>query len=187
MLASRKARTAEARRPPSDIVCNDLNLRGKVRRMSATFRKGAVGALMDEYERAARELKALVESIPDDVYTKILDARTRDEDCRSVQSILSHVVSSAYSYADYLRGCFQIPSTRPVKRTLSRSEALEGIDAVLKYTEQTLDGRWEMPEKDMMNTVMRTTWDVVYDMEQLLEHAIVHMLRHRRQIRRLLS
>jgi hypothetical protein len=29
---------------------------------------------------------------------------------------------------------------------------------------------------------MKTNWQQFYDMEQLMEHAIVHILRHRRQI-----
>jgi len=34
---------------------------------------------------------------------------------------------------------------------------------------------------------MKTSWGENYDFEQLLEHAIVHILRHRRQIERLLK
>jgi hypothetical protein len=32
-----------------------------------------------------------------------------------------------------------------------------------------------------------TAWGKLYDIEQLLEHAIVHVLRHRRQIKKYLS
>ena len=34
---------------------------------------------------------------------------------------------------------------------------------------------------------MPTPWGTTYTLEQMLEHAIVHILRHRRQIERLLQ
>ena len=46
------------------------------------YRKGAFGALMDEYERAASELKLLVEQTPDNEFILVVDAHTKDEDCR---------------------------------------------------------------------------------------------------------
>ncbi len=57
---------------------------------------------MDEYERAASELGRLVEQIPEDEVVRILDLQTRRDECRSVQTIMSHVVSAGYGYADYL-------------------------------------------------------------------------------------
>ena len=146
------------------------------------FRKGAVGALMDEYERAALDLKRTLESLSDVVYNKVIDPATEDENCRSIATIMSHVVSAGYSYADHLRRPFGIVSTRPVRRMLTRNESLEQIDAILAYTAGTLDGRWEMPEEQITDTKIQSSWGVAYDMEQLLEHAIVHILRHRRQI-----
>ena len=152
-----------------------------------TYRKGAVGAMMDEYERAALELKHIVESISDSTYEKLMDQRTNDENCRSIQTILSHVVNSGYGYADYLREPFAIPSTRPERRLLSRQEALTQIDAFLNYTIETLEGRWEMSEEQIERTIVHPRWGGNYHMEQLLEHAIVHILRHRRQLDKFLQ
>lgn len=150
--------------------------------MSKTYRSGAIGALMDEYERAAAELRRLVEQIPDEEFARVVDSRTKDEDCRSAQTIMSHVVGAGYGYADYIRGLFSVASSRPPYRLLSRRESLEQLDAVLAYTAQTLEGRREMSEKEISGAVIESSWGVVYDLEQLLEHAIVHVLRHRRQI-----
>lgn len=150
--------------------------------MGKSYRKGPIGALMDEYERAASGLRHLVGQIPEDDFVRIVDAQTQDESCRSVQSIMSHVVNAGYGYADYIRGAFSIPSTRPPKGLLSRGESLEQLDGMLGYTAQTLEGKWEMTDEEIMGTVIRSSWGVTYDVEQLLEHAIVHVLRHRRQI-----
>ena len=38
----------------------------------------------------------------------------------------------------------------------------------------------------MSKIVIHSGWSVTYDLEQLLEHAIVHVLRHRRQIEKFL-
>jgi uncharacterized damage-inducible protein DinB len=155
--------------------------------MRESYRSGAVGALMDEYERAASELARLVERIPDDDFTRVVDSQTEDEDCRSAQTIMSHVVGAAYGYADYLREQFSVESTRPPHRLLSRRESLEHLQAALRYTVETLDGRWEMSAEEISAIVIKTRWGPVYDAEGLLEHAIVHVLRHRRQLERFIS
>jgi uncharacterized damage-inducible protein DinB len=150
--------------------------------MKNFYRSGAIGALMDEMERAASELKRLIERIPEDDFVRVVDSETKDVDCRSVQTIMSHVVNAEYSYADYIREQFSIGSTRPQRKLLSRQESLEQLEAALRYTTETLEGHWEMSDEEISKTVIKSRWGVVYDVEGLLEHAIVHILRHRRQI-----
>jgi uncharacterized damage-inducible protein DinB len=150
--------------------------------MRKSYRSGAIGALMDEYERAAAELTRLVEQIPDDDFARVVDSQTKDEDCRSVQTIMTHVVRAGYGYADYIREQLSINSTRPQPELLSRQESLEQLEAALRYTVETLDGRWEMSAEEISGIVIKSRWGAVYDAEGLLEHAIVHLLRHRRQI-----
>ena len=142
---------------------------------------------MDEYERAASELARLVGRIPEDDFVRVVDSRTTDDDCRSAQTIMSHVVGAAYGYADYIRERFSIASACPGKKVLSRQESLEQLDAALQYTAQTLEGRWGMSDEEITGTVINASWGVVYDLEQLLEHAIVHVLRHRRQIEKFID
>lgn len=156
-------------------------------KMKKTYRNGPLGALMDEYERAAAELRRLVARIPDDDFVRIVDSQTSDEACRSAQTIMSHVVNAGYGYADYLREQFSIESTRPANRVLSRQESLTQLDAALEYTLETLKDHWEMTDEEMMGFVIKTRWGAVYDVEGLLEHAIVHILRHRRQLERFIS
>jgi len=57
----------------------------------------------------------------------------------------------------------------------------------MDYTEDTLEGKWLMTDPEIMAVKIDAPWGAHYDMEQLLEHAIVHILRHRRQIERFLS
>ena len=143
--------------------------------------------MMDEYERALEEFSGVVRSVSPQEYERLRDPNTLDENCRSIQTIFSHVVSSGYSYADYLRNHFHMESSRPAERLLSYDEAMDQLHRMKNYTIETLDGRWEMPEEDIMKVVIQSRWGQSYDMEQLMEHAIVHILRHRRQINKFLS
>ena len=143
---------------------------------------------MDEYERAAVDLRNLVEAIPEAQFMEILDGETTDEDCRSVQTIMAHVVRAGYSYADYLREVFANGSNRPALSLSSKRESLEKFDAMLEYTVETLQDRWVISDDEIDNSPkIKSRWGVTYDIEQMLEHAIVHILRHRRQIERLLA
>ncbi len=146
------------------------------------YRKGATGALMDEYERAAFELKSVLQAIGETDYARVADAETENENCRSTQTIASHVVRAGYGYANYLREQFSMTIAPVENRQIPRAEVADEIDKMLAYTVETLDGRWEMTEEEMMSAVIKARWGVTYDIEQLLEHAIVHVLRHHRQI-----
>jgi hypothetical protein len=54
---------------------------------------------------------------------------------------------------------------------------------VLQFTDETFDAIYDDDlERYNESEKMKTSWGQVYDIEQLFEHAIVHILRHRRQI-----
>ena len=150
--------------------------------MNKTYRKGGVGAMMDEYERAAAEFRAALAGLTEEQYKRIMDAETADENCRSTQTIMSHVVAAGYGYADYIRKAFSLEANSPERRLLEHAGSLEEFDSMLAYTVATLDDKWEMPEDEITAVSMTVHWGPTYDLEQLLEHAIVHILRHRRQI-----
>jgi uncharacterized damage-inducible protein DinB len=154
--------------------------------MQKTFRKGAVGAMMDEYERAVFELQAIVQNISGEEFTRIADAETRDEDCRSIQTIVSHVVRAGYGYANYIREQFAMNAEPFEPKQIAHQEVSDEINKMLAYTVATLDGKWEMSDEEIMKIVIHSRWEPIYDLEQMLEHAIVHVLRHRRQIEKFL-
>ena len=151
--------------------------------MSA-MREGFVGALMDEYERATLDLTRVLQRISDEDYEVPRDPQAQDASCRSIQTVLTHVVSAGYGYAGMLRDAWGMP--RPVhdRRDVPRAEALARLDSMLEHMTDTLADRWDLSEADSNALQMRARWGQVYDFEQLFEHAIVHVLRHRRQIER---
>ena len=155
--------------------------------MKRLFRKGAIGALMDEYEHAANELKNLIEKISESEFEKLIDPDTKDDDCRSVQTIISHVINSGYGYANYIRYWYSISKNSPSRKLYSKFEFNKECDKMIDYTSETLEGKWEISEEDILNVKINSRWGPEYDIEQLLEHAIVHILRHRRQIEKFIS
>jgi len=150
--------------------------------MKTNYRKGGIGAVMDEYDRAAAELKNLIGKISEADFIKIVDTKTKDDDCRSVQTIVSHVTNSGFGYANYIRDWFSIPKNSPERKLLSKDEFFSRFDKMIEYNSETLEGKWEYPDEEIMKVKMIVRWGPQYDLEQLLEHAVVHILRHRRQI-----
>jgi uncharacterized damage-inducible protein DinB len=151
------------------------------------YRKGAVGAMMDEYERAAADLVAIIHGLSDNDIEVVRDRETQDESCRSIQTILNHVVRAGYGYAAMIRTAFGNASHRPEVAVGSRVEFEREFAAMLTYTEATLEGKWQLPDEEIIAFQITAPWAQTYDLEQLIEHAIVHILRHRRQIERFLS
>ncbi len=147
---------------------------------------GATGALLDEYERALTELVQLLPKIGEEQLT----ATVADPDFPTIQSILVHVVRAGYNYAIAIRNHQgeQIPLSEPI--VLHDLPAVRvALQEMFCYTEQLFADYPELPleEKSAADKIV-TSWGQRYDVEQLLEHAIVHILRHRRQIeRRLLT
>ena len=58
------------------------------------------------------------------------------------------------------------------------------LRAALRYTEGALDGLYEAGEEAIFAIRFPVRWGPTYDPDMLLEHAICHLLRHRRQITR---
>jgi hypothetical protein len=155
--------------------------------MITQFRSGAIGALMDQYEHAGSELKNLVECIPESDFEKVVDPDTKDDDCRSVQTIVSHVINSGYGYANYIRDWYSIPKSSPERRLISNMDFSTEMEKMLTYTADTLEGKWEISDEEIMKIKIKSRWGPEYDIEQLMEHAIVHIQRHRRQIEKFVS
>ena len=155
--------------------------------MAKTYRQGPVGALMDEYERAVGELVSVLNGITDEEYERIRDTATQDEDCRSIETIMTHVIRAGYGYAGYMRTHWGIEPVTRWSEKVSRAETPVELGKMLAYTTETLATKWNLGDEEAVAMRMQVRWGPVYDFEQLFEHAIVHVLRHRRQIERFLG
>ena len=107
--------------------------------MTKIYRKGAVGALLDEYERAIADLKKVIEPVTDNELRIIADAETKDEDCRSIQTVMAHVVYAGYGYATSIHNLKGHNKIRPPKNSRSTSaEYVQDLTGVFAFTEKVL-------------------------------------------------
>lgn len=149
-------------------------------------RSGPFGGLMDEYARAADDFCSVVEHVSARDFKKARESA--DPDCRSIQRLCAHVLNSARGYANYLRKAqkmavdTQATVTDDDVRSIAEIRPLLG--QVLRYTEASIGELWSAPDAAIAALAIRVSWGPTMDPELLLEHAIVHLLRHRRQVER---
>ncbi|MDQ6845232.1 MAG: DinB family protein [Bacteroidota bacterium] len=144
----------------------------------------AIVALLSEYERAITELQKVIEDITETELMAIVDRLTANPDCVSIQTILTHVVSAGYSYCISIRNIKDNDAEPPEEMPRSTVAGYKrDLDDVIKFTYDTFAGisDFELEEFDDSKKML-TSWGQRYDTEQIMEHAIVHILRHRRQI-----
>ncbi len=153
--------------------------------------QGGLGAILDVYKKASEEFISVLGNVSSDDFVKIVDAKTSDEDCRSIQTITRHVIRSGYGYANYILNALNIfvDTTNANKMKIETSEdASNEIRKMLKFNIHNLyEVNREKVEANMFSIKFTTRWKEEFNFEQILEHAIVHVLRHRRQVEKFIS
>lgn len=154
-----------------------------------TYRNnGAVGALLDEYERAIIELHQLIGTISEEELLSVVDSETDDSNCKSIQTILSHVVRAGYWYVIEIRASEgELIEFEDVYLFNSAEQYQIELKAMFKFNEKLFEDYPQLKlQEHQESEKIKVKWGQNYDVEQLFEHAIVHILRHRRQIERFL-
>jgi hypothetical protein len=149
---------------------------------------GAKGALLDEYEKAIIELQFAINEITPEELTTIIDTETKDPACKSIQTILNHVVRAGYWYVIEIRKSLGEDIDFQNVESLNSIEEFKGeLNRMFKFNAKLFDDypNIKIEEHDNQKKVL-IKWGQLYDVEQLFEHAIVHILRHRRQVERFL-
>lgn len=149
---------------------------------------GAIGALLDEYEKAVQELDALISGINTEQLVTVADEKTEDADCRSIQTVLTHVVRAGYNYVvEIRRSLGETLDFMEIDHFDSAREYRAALKEMFAYNEQLFTNYPTIAlEQYASEKKILVRWGQRYDIEQLVEHAIVHILRHRRQIERFL-
>ena len=151
--------------------------------------KGGVTALFAEYRKAIDELKYVIKPINDKQLCEIVDKNTSNIDCKSIQSILTHVVFSGYCYIIYIENYIGNKKNRLEKITYENAnEYIEQLNLMFEYSMNFFQKNTNVEIEELVDfKKINTSWGQKYDIEQLLEHAIVHVLRHRRQIEKFIN
>jgi len=152
--------------------------------MNENNSQNAVNALLEEYVRTIGQLKDVIRQIPNSYLIKTVDFTTENSDCKSIQTLLSHIINSGYAYCVYIQKLKNENAERPKKLFhLAIADYETDLDTLVQYTYKTFEkiSDFELEEFDDDKKII-TSWGQIYDIEQMMEHAIVHVLRHRRQI-----
>ena len=147
---------------------------------------GSLRAILDEYARAIRDYETVLLAVPAERY----GAKTvlSDESFSNIKDIAAHVVGAAHSYAYHINRALDKPDGPfPARREYAVETPTVAIASLWAGFDQMVDvlGRikdWSDDQQAEVKFISR--WKQPYDIEQMLEHAIVHILRHRRQIER---
>lgn len=152
--------------------------------MSDKVISGNVRALLDEYKKSIDELINVIKHINNKELCIIVDKKTEDPDCKSIQTILTHTVGAGYGYINYIENYTGNKKDSRDNVTFDNiDQYIEELNKMFLYNEDFFKNNPDLKieEKDAVKKI-NVSWGQQYDIEQLLEHAIVHILRHRRQI-----
>jgi hypothetical protein len=142
----------------------------------------AFDACLDEYRRAARDFCAVAERFSPEAFAA--ERPSDDPDTVSPLAICRHVVRGAHGYARYLRKAqgMELGTFRGVVEI--QGDVRPALDAEIRLTEETVAPMRRLSGDEVLKVEFRVSWGSVYNPEILLEHAICHLLRHRRQLER---
>jgi len=149
-------------------------------------RSGAFGALMDEYARAAEDFCRVVATFDKTRFSS--EKPNNSETTRSPRAMCVHVIGGAHRYAHYIRKRLGIDfveryETDPARVRLSR-DVRPLLAEAIKFTESTVEPLLAMSEEKVLALTFPVRWGPTYDPAMILEHAVCHLLRHRRQLER---
>ncbi|MGK0391180.1 MAG: hypothetical protein ACI94Y_003942 [Maribacter sp.] len=102
---------------------------------------------------------------------------------------MAHIVCSGYYYAIEIRRSLGESEENRDRYPLKTSEECHiALDGMFQYNIALFEDypNMKIEEKDDDKKIL-TSWKQLFDPEQLLEHAIVYVLRHRRQVERFIA
>jgi len=142
----------------------------------------AFDACLAEYRKAAAEFCDVAERFAPGAF--LAERPGDDPDTVSPLAICRHVVRSANGYANYLRKAQGTPPEPFVERVRAQGDVRPALDAAIRLTGESVAPMRRLPGDDVLAIEFKVSWGPVYTPEILLEHAICHVLRHRRQLER---
>ncbi|MBK9776323.1 MAG: DinB family protein [bacterium] len=149
-------------------------------------RPGALGAILDETARAAEDFCRVVESLSPAQFDEVRPAA--DPNTVSLRALCAHTVGAAHRYADYIRKARGLPFVDiyqlDPQQLAGPADVRPRLGVAFRYTEAALEGLYGASEAEIARVTFPVRWGPTYDPEMILEHGIVHLLRHRRQIER---
>jgi uncharacterized damage-inducible protein DinB len=143
-------------------------------------------SLLAIYKIEIDRLCDVIKQLNNEEISNLHDIEAKDKDCISIQTILAHVVHSGHGYTNYFKKQAGVLPTIVNKSLLQSAD--EYYDSLIKMYNQCFEVFENHPNIEMETTInknkIKTTWGQLYDVDQMLEHAIMHIIRHRFQIQK---
>ena len=147
---------------------------------------GPFGALMDEYARAAEDFCRVVEGF--DLARFDAERPSNDPNTVSPRAICLHVIGAAHRYAHYIRKARGVDFVDRYEADPERLHSPRDVRGLLTegivLAEETVEPLLKATDEDIQALSFTVRWGPRYDPEMILEHAVCHVLRHRRQLER---
>ena len=147
---------------------------------------GPFGALIDEYARAAEDFCRVVDVF--DLARFDAERSSNNPDTRSARAICLHVIGAAHRYAHYIRKARGVDFVERYDADAGRLHSPRDVRVLLTEAivlmEDTVEPLLEATEQEIQAFSFTVRWGPRYDPEMILEHAVCHLLRHRRQLER---
>ena len=112
---------------------------------------------------------------------------TSDPDYDSLEHVLRHTLGAAAGYMNWVCRQLELPDPE-----IDRAPELEEIEAKADaYMEHVLE-RWQGPLFDVEESAFEpktyaASWGTHYCIDAMLEHAVMHPIRHSHQLKRLMG
>ena len=112
---------------------------------------------------------------------------TRDKDYKSLETLLNHILRAARGYMVWICEKLELPD--PEIRSVPEIEIIE--KEANTYLEYLLE-KWrtplaDVPEDRFHSPTYSSRWNVDYCIDAMLEHAVMHPLRHEFQLKNLIK
>jgi uncharacterized damage-inducible protein DinB len=130
-----------------------------------------------EFVSIWREAKAAEVSLPE----------STDSDYQSMEALLFHLLGCARGYMVWMCKVLELPDPG-----IDPAPTLETVEAEADaYLEHVLE-RWRTPLKEVEEARFHrpehpSGWKVLYCVDAMMEHAVMHPIRHTYQLRRLMG
>jgi hypothetical protein len=147
---------------------------------------GPFGALMDEYARAAEDFCRVVETF--ELTRFDAERPSNNPSTVSPRAICLHVIGAAHRYAHYIRKARSVDFVERYDADPASLRSPRDVRPLLTegivLTEDTVEPLLRATEQEIQALSFAVRWGPIYDPEMILEHAVCHLLRHRRQLER---
>lgn len=153
--------------------------------MDAAGSRTEVVALFDEHERAMNALLAFIEGWNEDT----LNRTVLGDETTTYRHVLRHVAGAAYfGYFVWTQRVLDweiVPPPVPDRESLKTINTLDELRTLLRDSTPYARRSLASLTNDHLGPAQHlSNWNAPYTIDQMLEHAIVHVWRHLRQLDR---